>query len=186
MGKSKKIVIGIIVFCLIGIGVSVIVFGKNFGFWTNHNGVVELVEHYEEDLNTFIQSTGCNFELNKKIKNNEMYVCKEYKMVISEKDNNRMIIMNYEEDCEEPPVCICNIRKGMTKEEAGNSVLQTKGYAFQVSPELQKEIAGEEDEFGDWFFDLDKEYVVSVQYKNNQVCRVALQRMDEMWKSYLK
>lgn len=32
-----------------------------------------------------------------------MYVCKEKKMVISEGDNNRMIIMNYEEDSEETP-----------------------------------------------------------------------------------
>lgn len=74
----------------------------------------------------------------------------------------------------------------MTKEEVENSVLQMPGYAFQVSSKLQKEIEGEEDEFGDCFFDLDKEYVVSVQYKNNQVYQVALQRMDEMWKSYLK
>lgn len=68
MEKSKKIVIGIIVVCLLGIGVSVILFGKNLGFWTNHKDVVELLDHYEEDLDTFIQSTGCNFELNKNIK----------------------------------------------------------------------------------------------------------------------
>lgn len=185
MGKSKKIIIGIIVVCLLGIGVSGIFLGKNLGFWTNHKDVVEILEHYEEDLDTFIQSTGCNFELNKKIKNNEMYVCKENKMYIVEEDDNRMVVMKYEKENEELPVSICNIRKGMTREEVGNSVLQMEGYAFQMPSKLQKEIEGEED-LGDYFFDLDKEYVVSVQYKNNQVFQVALQRMDEMWKSYFK
>ena len=106
-------------------------------------------------------------------------------MYIVEEDDNRMVVMKYEKENEELPVSICNIRKGTTREEVGNSVLQMEGYAFQMPSKLQKEIEGEED-LGDYFFDLDKEYVVSVQYKNNQVFQVALQRMDEMWKSYFK
>lgn len=180
MRNLKKIIIGIIV--------GVILLGGGFYFWMQQQKTVELMNYYEEDLNTFIQKTGFDFDYNKTVeKLGAMYVCKEHKMMIIEGDNNRTVTVKYGEDCGKIPFSICNIKQGMTREEVRKQVPETEGYAFKLQDKLQKEVEeGNAEDLGDFFFDLDREYVLMVQYENNQVDTVNLERMDELWKAYFK
>lgn len=178
MSNLKKIIIGIVI--------ALILSGGGFYFWMQQQETVELMDYYEADLNTLIEKTGIDLEYSKTMeKLGEIYGCKERNMMIAEGDNNRIITVKYREDCGKIPFSICNIRQGMTREEVLTQVPKTEGYAFGLQDKLQEALGeGNADDLGDYFFDLEREYELLVQYKNNVVDTVHLQRMDELWKGY--
>lgn len=178
MSDLKKIIIGTII--------AVLLFGGVFWIWSERSENVELLDYYEQDLDTLMKKTSFNFEPGKTLATGTVYSCKEHKMMIIEGNDNRTISVKYGEDSGKIPFSICNIRQGMSRDEVQKVVPEMEGYSFGTSSKLQAELEAAKEDLGDYFFDSEHEYTLSVQYENNRVSQVNLQRMDESWKAYLK